>query len=75
MAPGARAHEVMREKALAWIAANPVAQHPWEAKGYKVPGGLPSAPAVAGLLAVAPALLKKQTRGLYPCLLYTSRCV
>ena len=66
VAPGARAHEVMREKALAWIAANPVAQHPWEAKGYKVPGGLPSSPAVAGLLAVAPALLKKQTRGLYP---------
>ncbi len=66
VAPGASAHEVMREKALAWIAANPVAQHPWEAKGYKVPGGLPSAPAVAGLLAVAPALLKKQTRGLYP---------
>jgi 3-hydroxyacyl-CoA dehydrogenase/enoyl-CoA hydratase/3-hydroxybutyryl-CoA epimerase len=64
--PGERAFDNMREKALAWIAANPVAQHPWEAKGYKVPGGLPSAPAVAGLLAVAPAMLKKQSRGLYP---------
>ena len=56
----------MRAKALAWIAANPSAQHPWEAKGYKVPGGLPSSPAVAGMLAVAPAMIKKQTRGLYP---------
>ncbi|MEY3446805.1 MAG: hypothetical protein RIR45_1560, partial [Pseudomonadota bacterium] len=42
------------------------AEHPWEAKGYKVPGGLPSNPAVAGMLAVAPAMIKKQTRGLYP---------
>ena len=56
----------MRARALAWIAANPHAQHPWEAKGYKVPGGLPSSPAVAPMLAVAPAMIKKQTRGLYP---------
>ena len=56
----------MRTKALTWIAANPTAQHPWEAKSYRVPGGLPSSPAVAGMLAVAPAMIKKQTRGLYP---------
>jgi 3-hydroxyacyl-CoA dehydrogenase/enoyl-CoA hydratase/3-hydroxybutyryl-CoA epimerase len=64
--PGDNAQANMRAKALAWIAANPSAQHPWEAKGYKVPGGLPSNPAVAGMLAVAPAMIKKQTRGLYP---------
>jgi len=56
----------MKTRALAWIAANPTAQHPWEAKGYKVPGGLPSSPAVAQMLVVAPAMIKKQTRGLYP---------
>jgi 3-hydroxyacyl-CoA dehydrogenase/enoyl-CoA hydratase/3-hydroxybutyryl-CoA epimerase len=66
VAPGENAAAEMRTKALAWIAANPTAQHPWEAKGYKVPGGLPSSPAVAGMLAVAPAMIKKQTRGLYP---------
>ena len=66
VAPGDNAAAEMRAKALAWIAANPTAQHPWEAKGYKVPGGLPSSPAVAGMLAVAPAMIKKQTRGLYP---------
>ena len=66
VAPGDTAQAEMRSKALAWIAANPTAQHPWEAKGYKVPGGLPSSPAVAGMLAVAPAMIKKQTRGLYP---------
>ena len=64
--PGDNAAAEMRTRALAWIAANPSAQHPWEAKGYKVPGGLPSSPVVAGMLAVAPAMIKKQTRGLYP---------
>ncbi|MES2582052.1 MAG: 3-hydroxyacyl-CoA dehydrogenase NAD-binding domain-containing protein [Pseudomonadota bacterium] len=66
VAPGENAAAEMRSKALAWIAANPTAQHPWEAKGYKVPGGLPSNPAVAQMLPVAPAMIKKQTRGLYP---------
>ncbi len=64
--PGPDAAAEMKAKALAWIAANPTAQHPWEAKGYKVPGGLPSNPAVAQMLPVAPAMIKKQTRGLYP---------
>ncbi|HEY5580980.1 MAG TPA: 3-hydroxyacyl-CoA dehydrogenase NAD-binding domain-containing protein [Rhodoferax sp.] len=66
VAPGDTAAAEMRSKALAWIAANPSAQHPWEAKGYKVPGGLPSSPAVAQMLVVAPAMIKLQTRGLYP---------
>lgn len=66
VAPGPNAAAEMKAKALAWIAANPTAQHPWEAKGYKVPGGLPSNPAVAQMLPVAPAMIKKQTRGLYP---------
>ncbi|MCF8209622.1 MAG: enoyl-CoA hydratase/isomerase family protein, partial [Rhodoferax sp.] len=42
--PGENAATEMRERALAWIATHPSAQHPWEAKGYKVPGGLPSSP-------------------------------
>ncbi len=66
VAPGDNAAAEMKSKALAWIAANPTAQHPWEAKGYKVPGDLPSNPAVAQMLPVAPAMIKKQTRGLYP---------
>ncbi len=66
VSPGPDAAAELKAKALAWIAANPGAQHPWEAKGYKVPGGLPSSPAVAQMLVVAPAMIKKQTRGLYP---------
>jgi 3-hydroxyacyl-CoA dehydrogenase/enoyl-CoA hydratase/3-hydroxybutyryl-CoA epimerase len=52
--------------ALAWIAANPKAQQPWDAKDYKMPGGTPSNPKIAGALSVAPAMLKQKTRGLYP---------
>jgi 3-hydroxyacyl-CoA dehydrogenase/enoyl-CoA hydratase/3-hydroxybutyryl-CoA epimerase len=66
VAPGDTAAADMKAKALAWIAANPTAQHPWEVKGYKVPGGLPSSPAVAQMLVVAPAVIKSKTRGLYP---------
>ena len=66
VAPGENAAAEMKTRALAWIAANPSAQHPWEAKGYKVPGGLPSSPAVAQMLVVAPAVIKSKTRGLYP---------
>lgn len=56
----------LREKALAWIGANPSAQQPWDAKDYKIPGGTPANPKIAGALTVAPAMLAKTTRGLYP---------
>lgn len=56
----------LRESALAWIAANPQAQQPWDAKDYRMPGGTPGNPKIAGMLSVAPAVLKQKTRGLYP---------
>jgi len=56
----------LRTAALLWIAANPQAQHPWDAKDYKIPGGTPANPKIAGMLTVAPAMLKQKTRGLYP---------
>ena len=42
------------------------AKHPWDRKGYRMPGGTPSSPAIANALVVAPAMLKQKTRGLYP---------
>ncbi len=56
----------LRARALAWIAANPVSAQPWDDKAYRMPGGLPSSPKIAGALAVAPAMMKKTSRGLYP---------
>ncbi|WP_232677301.1 3-hydroxyacyl-CoA dehydrogenase NAD-binding domain-containing protein [Nocardioides sp. R-C-SC26] len=54
--------------AKAWIKANPDAHlNPWDAPGYKMPGGSPKSPALAGFLPAFPALLRKQTKGaLYP---------
>jgi 3-hydroxyacyl-CoA dehydrogenase/enoyl-CoA hydratase/3-hydroxybutyryl-CoA epimerase len=57
---------LLRDKALAWIHANPTASQPWDNKSYRMPGGLPSNPAIAAALTVAPAMLQKTTRGLYP---------
>jgi 3-hydroxyacyl-CoA dehydrogenase/enoyl-CoA hydratase/3-hydroxybutyryl-CoA epimerase len=50
--------------AKAWIKANPEAHtQPWDAKGYKMPGGTPSSPGLAAILPSFPALLKKQLKG------------
>ncbi len=60
----------LRPAALAWIATHDggaaPAHHPWDDKNYKMPGGTPANPKIAGMLAVAPAVLKQKTRGLYP---------
>ncbi|MGH3913366.1 MAG: 3-hydroxyacyl-CoA dehydrogenase NAD-binding domain-containing protein [Pseudonocardiaceae bacterium] len=46
-----------------WIKANPVATQPWDVKGYKIPGGTPSTPALAQLLPAFPASLRKELKG------------
>jgi len=53
-------------KAKAWIKANPEATAPWDVKGYKIPGGTPSHPAVAQILPVVPAMLRDKSKGCYP---------
>ncbi|MEW9897724.1 3-hydroxyacyl-CoA dehydrogenase NAD-binding domain-containing protein [Chitinivorax sp. PXF-14] len=53
-------------KARAWVLANPAARQPWDADGYKLPGGTPSSPKVAQMLAIAPAMLTAKTHGCYP---------
>lgn len=62
--------EELMPKALAFIEAAQgkpeAAQHVWDRKDYKMPGGTPSNPKIAGMLTVAPAVLKQKTRGLYP---------
>ncbi len=51
--------------AKAWIKANSddpaAAQNPWDAPGYKMPGGSPKSPALAAFLPAFPALLRMQT--------------
>ncbi|HEY8050769.1 MAG TPA: 3-hydroxyacyl-CoA dehydrogenase NAD-binding domain-containing protein, partial [Ramlibacter sp.] len=56
----------LRPAALAWIAQHPTAQQPWDDKNYRMPGGTAANPKIAGMIAVAPAMLRQKTRGLYP---------
>ncbi len=47
-----------------WIAEQPRGrQQPWDVKGYKIPGGTPSTPALAQNLPAFPANLRKQLKG------------
>jgi 3-hydroxyacyl-CoA dehydrogenase / enoyl-CoA hydratase / 3-hydroxybutyryl-CoA epimerase len=46
-----------------WIATNPEAAQPWDAPGYRIPGGTPADPKLAARLAAFPAVLDKQLRG------------
>ncbi|WP_374667373.1 3-hydroxyacyl-CoA dehydrogenase NAD-binding domain-containing protein [Acinetobacter sp.] len=62
----ADSEQELLDKAIAWVKANPKSQQPFDVKGYKIPGGTPSTPAVAQMLAIAPAMLRDKTKGCYP---------
>ncbi len=53
-------------KSRAWILANPQARQPWDNKAYQIPGGTPSNPKVAQMLAIAPSILRSKTNGCFP---------
>ncbi|WCZ35749.1 Fatty acid oxidation complex subunit alpha [Corynebacterium heidelbergense] len=51
------------DAARAWIASDPEASQPWDRKGYRMPGGTPSTPALAQFLPSFPANVTKQIKG------------
>ena len=59
-------HDELLAKSRAWIRANPEARQPWDNKGYSIPGGTPSSPKVAQMLAIAPSILRSKTNGCLP---------
>ncbi|MCQ4270059.1 3-hydroxyacyl-CoA dehydrogenase NAD-binding domain-containing protein [Pseudomonas kuykendallii] len=62
----ASSREDLLSQARAWVLANPNASQPWDQKGYRIPGGTPSSPAVAQMLAIAPSVLRDKTKGCFP---------
>ena len=58
--------EELMDKAITWVKEHPKSQQPFDVKGYKIPGGDPKTPAVAQMLAIAPAMLRDKTKGCYP---------
>jgi len=59
-------HDELLAKARAWILANPSVVPRWDVKGYQIPGGTPSNPKVAQMLAIAPSILRTKTQGTMP---------
>ncbi|MET9969367.1 enoyl-CoA hydratase/isomerase family protein, partial [Streptomyces sp. NPDC006356] len=55
--------EELLSKVRAWVLAHPDAAQPWDAKGFRIPGGTPSQPKVAASLPAFPANLRKQLKG------------
>jgi 3-hydroxyacyl-CoA dehydrogenase/enoyl-CoA hydratase/3-hydroxybutyryl-CoA epimerase len=49
------------KKSKEWILNNPNACQPWDVKGHKIPGG-----PTDQFLSIAPAMLFKKTKGVYP---------
>lgn len=62
----AQNEQALMDKAIAWINTHEQSQQVFDAKGYKIPGGDPKTPAVAQMLALAPAILREKTKGCYP---------
>ena len=54
------------DRAKTWILSDPQALQPWDKPRYRIPGGGPTNPRLAQMLAIAPAILKKRTYGNYP---------
>ena len=53
-------------KARAWIIGHPSVVQRWDVKGYQIPGGTPSNPKVAQMLAITPSILRSKTQGCLP---------
>ncbi|MBC7373868.1 MAG: enoyl-CoA hydratase/isomerase family protein [Frankiales bacterium] len=49
--------------ARAWLATSPSAVQPWDAEGYRVPGGTPTSGPLSTLVGIMPAGLRKQLKG------------
>lgn len=58
--------EDLLARARAWILGAPEAVQPWDAKGYRMPGGTPNSPALAQMLPIAPSVLRSKTQGCMP---------
>lgn len=53
-------------QAKQWIGENSAPKAPWDSQKYRIPGGDPNHPRVAQMLAVAPAMITKESKGVYP---------
>lgn len=65
----------MIHAAKAWIEANPTSQQVWDQKGFRIPGGGNTKPAIAQMWAIMPSMVRKRTQGNYPAAEAIMSCV
>lgn len=58
--------EDLESAAASYILAHESSQQAWDKKGFSLPGGHPSSPALQQLISIAPAVLRQKTRGNFP---------
>ena len=71
----ATTREDLIEMARAWCLTNPKASQPWDAKGFKIPGGDSKHPGVVQLLAIAPSIANGKSHGNYPAITHIMSCL
>ncbi len=59
----AATREEVLSRAREWVDGGPEPRQPWEAPGYRMPGGTPASPKLAAVLPAFPANLRKQLKG------------
>ncbi|XVV33074.1 3-hydroxyacyl-CoA dehydrogenase NAD-binding domain-containing protein [Streptomyces sp. CA-100214] len=59
----AQTPEELLARARQWVVTHPEATQPWDAPGFRMPGGSPSHPKVAAMLPTLSAHLRKQLKG------------
>ena len=71
----AASREELLQKAREWCLANPKPVQPWDAKGFRIPGGDSKSPAVVQMLAIAPSMANAKAHGNYPAITHIMSCL
>jgi 3-hydroxyacyl-CoA dehydrogenase / enoyl-CoA hydratase / 3-hydroxybutyryl-CoA epimerase len=71
----AATREALLHQARAWCLAHPKPVQPWDAKGFRMPGGDSRSPAVVQMLAVAPSIANAKAHGNYPAITHIMSCL
>ncbi len=71
----AASREELLQKARDWCLANPKPVQPWDAKGFRIPGGDSKSPSVVQMLAIAPSMANAKAHGNYPAITHIMSCL
>jgi 3-hydroxyacyl-CoA dehydrogenase/enoyl-CoA hydratase/3-hydroxybutyryl-CoA epimerase len=71
----AATREELLHKAKAWCLAHPAAVQPWDAKGFRIPGGDSKSPGVVQVLAISPSIANARAHRNYPAITHIMSCL